>query len=190
MFKTPTALAFSLFLASAYPTFAGEITDAGAAAEQAVTDGDYETAFDQIETARASIWEQAPLTLRNVTFTSGEPAGYGIYEKRPTSEFKSGETLIVYSEPQGFGYGEDGDYSIIDMGLDYELKDATGKSLAKQESFSNWKIRSLYPNKEFMGKLTFSFTGIPVGDYELSTTVHDKNSEKSASFSLKFKIIP
>jgi hypothetical protein len=190
MSKTRAALVATLLLLGANPALAGEITDAGAAAEQAVTDGDYEAAFDSIETAKDSIWEQAPLTLKNVTFTAGEPAGYGIYDKRPTSDFKSGETLIVYSEPQGFGYGSDGDYNTIDMALDYELKDASGKSLAKQENFSNWKIRSLYPNKEFMGKLTFSFTGIPVGDYELSTTVHDKNSEKSASFSLKFKIIP
>jgi hypothetical protein len=82
------------------------------------------------------------------------------------------------------------DFNTIEMALDFELKDAAGKSLAKQENFSTWKIRSRYPNKEFMGKLTYDFTGLPVGEYELGTTVHDKNSEKSASFSLKFKVIP
>jgi hypothetical protein len=184
-----------LFLSSAFvlaltPAFAGEITDAGAAAEQAVTDGDYAAAFESIETARDSIWEQSPLVMKNVNFTLGEPEGFGIYEVRPNNEFKSGETIVVYSEPQGYGYGTDGDFYTIEMPLDFELKDATGKSLAKQESFSTWKIRSRYPNKEFMGKLTYDFKGLPEGAYELSTTAHDKNSEKSASFSLKFKIVP
>ena len=182
--------AATALLLAVTPAFAGEITDAGAAAEQAVTDGDYAAAFESIETAKDSIWEQSPLTLKGVTFTIGEPTGYGIYEKRPNNEFKSGETIVVYSEPQGYGYGEDGDYNTMDMALDFELKDATGSSLAKQDNFASWKLRSLYPNKEFMGKLTYDFKGLAPGEYQLSTTVHDKNSEKTASFSLKFKIVP
>jgi hypothetical protein len=190
MFKFRVVCLSSLLALACTPVLAGEITDDGKAAEQAVTDGDYNAAFDSIEAARDSIWEQAPLTLKNVNFTKGEPIGYGIYEVRPNNEFKAGETIVIYSEPQGYAYGSDGDYNIIEMGLDYELKDATGKSLAEQDNFSSWKIRSLYPNKEFMGKLTYDFKGLPVGEYQLSTTVHDKNSEKTASFSLKFKIIP
>ena len=179
----------ALFLALA-PVFAGEITDAGAAAEQAVTDGDYQAAFESIEAAKGSIWEQSPLALHNVNFTVGEPAGFGIYDVRPNNEFKSGETLVVYTEPQGYGFGQEGDFYIMDMALDFEVKDASGASLAKQDNFASWTLRSRYPNKEFMGKLTYDFKGITPGDYVLSTTVHDRNSEKTASFSLKFKIIP
>ena len=182
-------LSSALFLALT-PAMAGEITDAGAAAEQAVTDSNYEDAFKSIEAAKDSIWEQSPLALHNINFTVGEPAGYGIYEVRPSNEFKSGETLVVYTEPQGYGFGQDGDFYIMDMALDFEVKDASGASLAKQENFASWTLRSRYPNKEFMGKLTYDFKGIVPGDYELSTTVRDKNSEKTASFSLKFKITP
>jgi hypothetical protein len=181
--------AFAVVLALA-PARAGEITDAGKAAEQAVTDGDYEAAFESINTARDSIWEQSPLVLRNVNFTAGEPTGYGIYEIRPNNEFKSGEAIVIYTEPRGYGFGEEGDFYVMDMSLDYEVKDVSGKSLAKQENFDSWTLRSRYPNKEFMGKLNYTFSGITPGDYVLSTTVHDKNSEKTASFSIKFKIVP
>ena len=181
--------AFAVVLALA-PARAGEITDAGKAAEQAVTDGDYEAAFESINTARDSIWEHSPLVLRNVNFTAGEPTGYGIYEIRPNNEFKSGEAIVIYTEPRGYGFGEEGDFYVMDMGLDYEVTDVTGKSLAKQENFDSWTLRSRYPNKEFMGKLNYDFSGLSPGDYKVITTVRDRNSDKLNSFSMSFKLLP
>ena len=121
---------------------------------------------------------------------AADPAGFGIYDIRENNEFKSGERLVIYSEPVGFTYSRDGQVFITDMALDFEIKDAFGTSLAKQENFASWTLRSRVPNKEFMGKIDYNFTGLKPGDYDVVTMVRDKNSEKANSFSMRFKIVP
>jgi hypothetical protein len=79
---------------------------------------------------------------------------------------------------------------IADMALDFEITDATGASVAAQENFGSWALRSRVPNKEFMGKLDYNFSGLEPGDYEVITTVRDRNSDKRASFGMKFKLLP
>ena len=177
-------------LTSICAAYAGEISEAGVAAENLMNAGKFDEALRTLETARDAVWNQAPLTFRKTIFVAAEPAGFGIYDIRENNEFKSGEPLVIYAEPVGFSHRRDGQIFITDMALDFEIKDSSGTSLAKQENFASWTLRSRVPNKEFMGKLDYNFTGLQPGDYDVITTVRDKNSEKANSFSMRFKIAP
>ncbi len=182
---------FSLILlVSAAPAAAGEIADAGQAAEKLAAEGKFDEAFQAIETAREKLWDQSPLIFRKTLFVASDPSGFGIFDMRETNVFKRSEPLIIYTEPFGFAYGRDGQMFVIDMALDFEIRDAAGASIAAQENFGSWTLRSRVANKEFMGKLNYDFSGLEPGDYEVTTTVRDKNSDKLASFGMKFKLLP
>jgi hypothetical protein len=169
--------------------YAGPVADAAVAAEKLADEGKFDDALAKINEAKDTIWDASPLIIHNATIVSADPAGYGIYDIRPNNEFKGDEKITIYSEPTGFAYGRDGDFYVVELALDFEIKDGSGASLAKQADFSKWTIRSRVPNKEFMGKLDYSFNGIKPGDYEVITTVRDKNADSSAEFSTKFKIV-
>ena len=180
----------STLLISICPALAGEISDAGAAAEQLAGDGKYIEALQALETASEAIWAQSPLVFRKTIFVDSVPSGFGIYDLRESPEFKRSEQLLIYTEPVGFAFGRDGQMFVTDMALDFEIKDASGSSVAKQENFGSWTLRSRVPNKEFMGKLNYDFSGLQPGDYSVITTVRDKNSNKASSFSMSFKLLP
>ena len=189
MLKFRSICISAALLTSICAAYAGEISEAGVMAENLVNAGKFDEALHALETARDAIWNQTPLSFRKTIFVAADPAGFEIYDIRENNEFKSGELLVIYSEPVGFAYGRDGQIFITDMALDFEIKDASGASLAKQENFASWTLRSRVPNKEFMGKIDYNFTGLQPGDYDVVTTVRDKNSEKANSFSMRFKIV-
>ena len=180
----------SVLLLSICPAWAGEISDAGANAEQLAGDGEYIEALQALEAARDAIWAQSPLTFRKTIFAASDLVGFGAYDIRENTEFRRSEPLLIYTEPVGFAYGRDGQMFVMDMALDFEIKDASSGSVAKQENFASWTIRSRFPNKEFMGKINYDFSGLQPGDYSVITTVRDKNSDKTNSFSMSFKILP
>ena len=169
---------------------AGEVADAAAKAESLASEGKYDEALSALDTARDAVWNQAPLSFAKSLFVASDPAGFGIYDRRDSNEFKPGETIVIYTEPRGYGYGSDGEMKVISLKLDFEIKDKAGTSLAKQEGFAAWNLRSRVANKEFMGKITYDFSGLEPGEYEVTTTVKDQNSDKTGSFSMPFKIVP
>ena len=130
------------------------------------------------------------MSFGKTIFVASDPAGFGIYDARDSNEFKLGQVIVIYTEPSGYGYGKDGEISVIDLKLDFEIKNNGGVSLAKQENFASWQLRSRFANKEFMGKITYNFTGLDPGAYEVITTAKDQNSSKTASFAMPFKIVP
>lgn len=165
---------------------AGGAVDAATKAEALATEGKNGEALAAIEEAREAIWSQMPMSFGKVLFVASDPQGFGIYDIRDNSNFKLKDPLVVYFEPKGYGYGRDGDINIIDMKLDFEITSKAGESLHKQQGFANLTLRSRVPNKEFMGKITYDFSGLQPGEYVVVTTVNDVNSPKSASFSLPF----
>ncbi|CAN5217907.1 hypothetical protein BH10PSE7_BH10PSE7_04540 [soil metagenome] len=169
---------------------AGEIADAGAKAEALAAQGKYLDALDTLSSASDAIWQKSPLVFRKALFVAADPAGYGMFDLRENAIFKQGEPLLVYAEPVGFGYGKDGALSTINLSLDFEIKNKDGKVLGSQKEFSNASLRSRVQNREFMLKVVYTLNGAPAGDYEVTTTVNDKVSGKSGSFTLPFTIVP
>ena len=168
---------------------AGDIADLAAKAENLMAAGKFEDATKALEAAQDRLWESSPLLFRRALFTAGEPTGFGLYDLREGSTFKRSEPLIVYAEPMGYGYGRDGSLYVISLDLDFAIKNPNGKVVASQENFGNLAFRSRFPNKEFMAKVTYDFSGLPAGDYEVTTRAKDKNSDKVAEFTLPFTLV-
>ena len=182
-------LAAACLAIAATPAAAGDIADAASKAESLVDAGKYAEAMASLNDARAMVWNAAPLTINKAVLVASDPQGFGIYDIRDNNLYKSGEPIVIYTEPSGFGYGRDGELYTINMALDFNIKSSTGESLASQENFAKWELRSRVPNKEFMGKLTYTFSGIDPGDYVVETVIRDQNSDKTITFPTPFKIV-
>ena len=167
---------------------AGEIADQAIQAEQMLAEGKYEEAMKALEAAQDAAWKASPLMFRRALFTAGEPSGYGLYDLREGNTFKRSEPLIIYAEPMGYGYGRDGTLYLISLDLDFVINTPDGKAVASQENFGNLSFRSRFPNKEFMAKVTYDFSGLPPGDYKVTTRAKDKNTGKTGDFTLAFTL--
>ena len=182
-------LATAFLAVAATPAAAGDIADAGSKAESLMEAGNHAGAMSALNSALDSVWGAAPLTINKAVLVASDPQGFGIYDIRDNNQYKSGEPIVIYTEPSGFGYGRDGQLYTINMALDFNIKSSTGESLAIQENFAKWELRSRVPNKEFMGKLTYTFSGIDPGDYVVETVIRDQNSDKTVTFPTSFKIV-
>ena len=168
---------------------AGDLVDAAQKAEAAVEAGNLAGAMAALNGARDAVWSASPLTINKAILVASDPQGFGSYDIRDSNQYKSGEPIVIYTEPSGFGYGRDGDLYLVSMALDLQINNSSGESIASQEGFANWELRSRVPNKEFMGKITYNFTGLEPGDYVVDTNIRDKNSDKTVRFSTPFKIV-
>jgi hypothetical protein len=171
------------------PAIAGEISDAAIQAESLFEAGNHSKAFAALNKARELVWDAAPLTINKAVLVASDPQGFGIYDIRDDNRYRANEDIVIYTEPSGFAYGRDGDLYVIGMTLDFEVKSTNGESLASQENFAAWQLRSRVPNKEFMGKITYSFADIQPGDYIVDTRIRDLNSDKVTSFPTRITII-
>jgi hypothetical protein len=118
------------------------------------------------------------------TFVTTDPQGYGIYDERDSSTFSPGEDIILYIEPVGFEYGTTGedDESLytINFSADFVISDAEGNVLTGQQGLAVSEIISHHQNKEVFIPFTVSQSSpFPAGDYVITYTIHDSNSENS-----------
>ncbi|HTJ56412.1 MAG TPA: hypothetical protein VL418_02450 [Devosiaceae bacterium] len=143
---------------------------------------------DRAEQVVDTIWAQTPLSFRKALFVTGDPGGFGIYSARPDVPFKKGEKLVVYAEPVGYGWKDNGDgtYS-FGFDVDLSIKSPDGTETV-QKNFSHLVLSSHAKNHEFMLTLTLNVDGAGPGKYLLQYTTHDIASNKSAVISLPFTI--
>lgn len=183
------AIIFGVYLLSSSSNAkAGPIVDEAAKAEALIAEGKGVDAVIAMDTAVAKLWDQLPLTFMEAMFVQTRPTAYGVYDRRENSTFTSGEDMIVYMEMAGYEYGREGDFFIIDMTADVEVKTAEGKRLGGQKDFVQLGLRSRIPNREFFGVVVYQFEGLAKGDYIATTTVKDKKSGDEAVFDLPFQI--
>ena len=183
------AFVFGVFvLSSSSNAQAGPIVDEAAKAEALIAEGKGVDAVIAMDTAVAKLWDQLPLTFMEAMFVKERPTAYGVYDRRETSVFKPGEDMIVYMEMAGYEYGRDGDFFVIDMTADVDVKTAAGKRLGGQKDFVKLGLRSRIPNREFFGVVVYQFEGLAKGEYVATTTIKDKQSGDEAVFDLPFQI--
>lgn len=146
-------------------------------------------ALDRAEAALVGVWEQMPLSFRNVTFVDGDPAGYGIYRARANAVFGPGEQILVYAEPLGYGWqaNPDGTYS-FGFEVDVFILDSNRQVLLGQENFERLEMVSRHRNREFMLTLLLNLSGAPAGEYFLEYRVRDLAQGKDGTFSLPFRL--
>ena len=133
-------------------------------------------------------WNATPLTIRKAVFVSEHPSGFGEYAERANNVFKQGEKLVAYAEPVGYGWKETGGSYQFGFKVDFVVKSADGKVLGGQENFADLAQTSHTRNREFMVVLTLGLSDAPPGDYIVEYKLHDIASDKTATFSLPFKI--
>ncbi len=157
-------------------------------ADEYAAAGEHLKALDTIREAYIKQWLKTPLMVRNATFVSRPNGGYGKYTPRPDAVFKSGEEMLIYAEPLGYGWKKTDDGYSIDFVVDFIVSSADGKVLGGRKAFQNMGLKSKVRNTEFFVSLTYTFSGIPPGDYLVSTTLNDRHSPKSVNFDLPFTI--
>ena len=167
---------------------AGELADAGQAADSQVGQGNYREALATLAAAEDKIWQKTPPFFTKAVFVAADPEGFGIYDLHEGNTFKGSEPLILYAEPVGYGYRKDGEMNIIDLSLDFEVKSKDGRLIGGREGFASPRLRSRVQNREFFIKVVYDFSKVPAGEYEVKTTVNDKTSGKSGSFILPFSL--
>lgn len=144
-----------------------------------------------IETARAAVSEalnKAPLGFRRILFVGAVPEGFGAYTPRDGVSFAPNEPLIIYTEPIGVAWKQNGDEFSSKLVVDFEIRTPDGKVLAGQKNFGEFALEAREPPLDYMSHIKLDVTGAPAGSYILGLTIHDANSGKSSTKDLPFEI--
>ena len=144
-----------------------------------------------IETARAAVSEalnKAPLGFRRILFVSAVPEGFAAYKPRDNTSFTQGEPLIIYTEPIGVAWKQNGGEFSSKLTVDFEIRTPDGKVLAGQKDFGEFALEAREPPLDYMSHIKLDVSGAPAGSYILGLTIHDANSGKSSTKDLPFEI--
>lgn len=146
-------------------------------------------AIERAENGVMEAWAAAPLTFRRTIFVSEPPQAFGVFSERKDALFANGEPIVVYAEPVGYAWQENGDGTYT-FGFDVDLlvKTADGQIVGGQENFDRLEFTSRVRNREFMLTLTLDLSGAPPDDYVLQYRVRDIASDKAGTISLPFSL--
>lgn len=147
-------------------------------------------AVESAEEAVVAAWEQTPLTYRTALIIEPDPGGFGVYTERATTEFAANEPIVIYAEPVGYAWRDNGDGTYT-FGFDIDLlvKTSDGEIVGGQENFQHLELTSREKNREFMLTLTLTLTGAPPDEYVVEYTTRDIASDKQGVISLPFSIV-
>lgn len=167
---------------------AGPIVDAATKAETALGAGDSLAALEALDQAMETLWAKSPLVFRKALLVDSAE-GYGVYVARDNAVYKPDEPIHVYVEPIGYAYGKNkiGNPE-INLALDFQLRDDTGKIGFEQADFSNWVFPVRYHNRELILTMNLNLTGLPVGAYVGVFTIRDRHSDKTGRFEIPFEV--
>ena len=168
------------------------VTDSAKTVEAQLAADDYAAAIATSRDLLGQVWDMTPDIGFSEAVLIAEPAsGYGIYNLRPTISYKLGESIFVYAEPYGYGYGSPGEglYS-IGFFVDLQVMAADGSILGEVPDVAELDLTSRVKNREFQATITYDLSGIEPGSYVLVTRLRDKNSAKSGSFETPIEITP
>ncbi len=146
-------------------------------------EGDTVEAVDNLRIGVLSIWDEVPLTIKNVRLVEDMK----IYETRKNNTFGSGEKMHFIAHLVGYKMKPVGDSYSINITTDvYFLRE--GEILAGQQNFGKFELISPMQKTDFQLELTYWLTDAPPGDYDVQTVVHDQNSGQSTKFTTKVKM--
>ena len=148
-------------------------------------------AYDAAHQALVSIFEDLPLSVRNVTLTEAPATGYGNYTPRDSSSFRPGEKIHVYVEVLGYGWHDNGDGTQSELlDADLNLLNATGQTVASQAKFLSANIKSREHLLETFLTLDATLTSFQPGDYKLQYVLHDRAADKDVTFEVPITLVP
>lgn len=162
---------------------------AGLASAYAQSDaGQPAPAFQNALAAYDQAWTASGLAFTAVTFTDGSATGYGQYTPRDNAVFTDEEALTVYAEPVGYGFSESGGNYAYQLTASFRLLNLSGQVLAEQDNFANFSGNGRSKKRELSAALTFQFSGLPAGEYQLEARFQDEVGGSQSSFTLPFSV--
>lgn len=138
--------------------------------------------------ALSSAWNTSPLAFTAANFAEAPATGYGAYTARSSNAFNSGDALIVYAEPVGYGFKSSADAFEYSLSASYRLLNTTGQVLAEGNDFAQFSGTAHSMKRELPASLSFNFGGLPIGNYKLEVMFKDEVGGKSGTISLPFSI--
>jgi Flp pilus assembly protein TadG len=161
---------------------------AGLMSAQAQSPASPPDAFKNALAAYDKAWSDAGLFLMTAVFSAGPSSGFGDYTPRADAVFADDEAINVYAEPVGYGFREtDGGFA-YELTADYRLLTNSGQVLAEQENFATFSGTGRSKQRELSAALTFQFSGLPAGDYQLETSFTDEIDGATSAFTLPFSV--
>lgn len=145
-------------------------------------------AFTQALAAYDAAWIANGLAFTAATFTEDGGTAYGQYTPRENSVFLDSDVLSIYAEPVGYAFSRNDDTFAFELTASYKLLNLSGQVLAEEDKFAVFSGRGRSKQRELAAALSFQFTGLPAGDYELETRFTDEIGGKEAGFTLPFTI--
>ncbi|MEE4010960.1 hypothetical protein V1T76_02795 [Roseibium sp. FZY0029] len=145
-------------------------------------------AFKNALAAYDQAWSEAGLSFMTAVFSTGRSSGFGRYTPRGDAVFTDEEAINIYAEPVGYGFREtDGGFA-YELTADYRLLTNSGQVLAEQENFATFSGSGRSRQRELSAALTFQFSGLPAGDYQLETSFTDEIGGATSAFTLPFTV--
>lgn len=175
-------------LVFATAALAGEAQELAGRAEEQAASGKHAEAISTMRDALLAAWDKSPLAFTRAFPVAQKASGFGIFDKRADGPYKQGEPLLIYAEPVGFGWRQEGDLYKSEMVADFVLHNASGKVLGGQKEFGNFKVSSHSRNTEYYVNLRYNFTGLPPGRYVIVSTLRDLVGGKTGSFETSFEV--
>lgn len=145
-------------------------------------------AFTKAQEAYDAAWSTNGLAFVVATFTQDGGTAYGQYTQRNGSIFQDDEVMSIYAEPVGYAFTETDGVFAFDLTASYRLLNSSGQVLAEQENFAEFSGEGRSKQRELAAALSFQFSGLPAGKYELETRFKDEADGKEAGFILPFTI--
>jgi hypothetical protein len=176
-----------LLAAGGQPAMAGPIADAADQAESLLQQGKPADALSAFDKATDAFWAASPLQFRVATFASSVK-GFGQYEPRGDTPFRSGDTAIVYLEPVGYGFATDGPSFTVAFTPGIEIRTAGGILLAKADNLGQLAWHGRNRSHEVQTAVSVTLPTLKPGDYRLKLTLTDAATAKQASVTLPFTI--
>ncbi|RLB08341.1 MAG: hypothetical protein DRG59_05305 [Deltaproteobacteria bacterium] len=153
-------------------------------AERSYSNGDTASAVLDLRKAILSVWDSVPLKVVNAVLVKDT----GTYTPKPDNVYKPGEPIYIHCEILGHKLKRVGNVYHVGLGADFVVMSEDGTELGGKENVLTIEKSTPLPNTEFYIDLRYTISGLAGGTYKIKTTIHDRNSSKSATLLTPIKI--
>lgn len=144
-------------------------------------------ALRYFDTAEDHLSNLSTLDVHGLAFCT-KVESFGRYEEFKSSDFKSGQEVLLYVEVSHFGAETRGDQFETELQGEYEIFDKQGVRLANVVLPLDKQLCNNRRRDYFIAYRLFIPKDVPSGSYTLRLTVEDVKGKKSSQSSIEFKV--
>ena len=162
---------------------AGSFSSLADEAKKSYSEGNKIEAIKKLKSAVQSIWDEIPLTVINARLVKDTKS----YAIRDNNSYPSGQTIHITSQLLGYKLKKVREAYTINITVDFYVLDEKGKKLGGKENFAKLIRQKAIPITDF--DMDFRYTiSYPKGIYDIRTIIHDQNSGKTTTFTMRIEI--